>query len=67
MFASNHVADENTETSDMGLPPNAIVSPSAPADKPQPPPSSATAEHFLLAKNCIGLFFSGSLFLIHIL
>ncbi|KAA0040813.1 hypothetical protein IC582_001836 [Cucumis melo] len=60
-------ADENTETSDMGLPPNAIVSPSAPADKPQPPPSSATAEHFLLAKNCIGLFFSGSLFLIHIL
>lgn len=67
MFAFNHVADENIETPDVGLPPNAIVSPSAPAEKPRPPPSSATAERFLLARKCIGLFFSGPLFLIHIL
>ncbi|XP_038874252.1 non-specific lipid transfer protein GPI-anchored 25 [Benincasa hispida] len=59
-------ADENIPAPDMGLPPSATVSPSAPADEPPPSLSSATTKRFSLAKDCIGLFFSGSLFLIHI-
>ncbi|CAK9329109.1 unnamed protein product [Citrullus colocynthis] len=60
-------ADENTPAPDMSLTPSATVSPSAPADESPPSPSSATTKRFSLAEDCIGLFFSGSLFLIHIL
>ncbi|KAG6574972.1 hypothetical protein SDJN03_25611, partial [Cucurbita argyrosperma subsp. sororia] len=61
-------AEENTPPPAMASPPSTLVSPPPPpppADELPPSPSSATAKGFSMARDCIGLFLTGSLFLLH--